>query len=119
MKAQAIDTSHVCSYCNRDHEKERLVTFQGAYGIYCVPGKKLGLFKWRLQMSPRFRKYLSLEEIAEEDLLAGGDAWKQHYHSIHTEKNLACPHGVVAGCMACIPNANGADDPNENEELYK
>ena len=69
MKPPVIDNQEICIYCDQDHKKEGLATFEGAYGVYCIPQKKLNGFKGRLKKSQKFRKYLSLDEIPEDELL--------------------------------------------------
>ena len=104
---------NICSRCGKDHKKEKMKTFKGAYDTYCVPLKKLNSFKTQLKNSPDFRKYLSLEEMLEESLLSGGIGWRNHHNSIDLLKNMGCTHGIVGGCTKCFGVSSQYDDPEE------
>lgn len=117
MKNKNIDNQQACKYCNKDHQKERLDTFHGAFGNYCLPKEKIAHFKRKLRISPRFKKYLSLNDISKKDLIEGGDTWRKHYHSIDNNiEDLFCRHGIAGGCVKCIPNNYAGSRNDEPEE---
>lgn len=108
-----IDIENNCQKCGRDHRKEKIKMFKGAYGIYCVSPKKLNSFKTQLKNSPSFRKYLSFEEIPEEGLLSGGIGWRNHHNATDLLKNIGCAHGIVGGCTKCFGVSANYDDPKD------
>jgi len=102
MKSAMLDLDTFCDLCGKNHHQDRIRTFEGAYGIYCVPLKKLNVFKTRLKNSKRFRAYLSIEQ-APEELIYDTDAWKRGHRFQDVDFNQTCVHAISGGCRVCYP----------------
>ncbi len=99
-----IKSESVCMLCGRDHKKHRLTTFEGAYGTYCIPLKKLSAFKEKLKNSQTFRTYLGVDDLKESSLYDIGH-WKARHRFLETDLNTSCIHGISGGCIGCYPDS--------------
>ena len=118
VKIPVLDIETDCSLCKKDHKKNGLVTFEGAYGKYCVPIKKLNAFKSRVKNSQKFRNYLSIDEVPEDQLF-NKEAWKNRHRYLDSDpSNTTCVHAISGGCFKCYPDSYcGSPGFDQNDPL--
>lgn len=116
MKNQKVKKKKICANCKKNHKENKLKTFYGAYGIYCIPAKKYCSFKSKITVSKPFRQFLNIDNVEKENLFDEMTWRRNHFVSDITANGAYCRHRISGGCLKCFPDSYCGSIYTEDEE---